>query len=118
MAGDETPRGERPAPEHRAAPETASPGPVVQGVRTALVILAGIVVLEGFALLGNWLTGGRQQMLFVLLGLLIAGGGAAVLILAGMRLPRRARLPFWAIGVICLAITFILWGITCGMVVT
>jgi hypothetical protein len=118
MAGDETPRRERPAPEYQHAPETAGSSPFLQGVRAALTILAGIVALEGLAALGNWLTGGTQSMMFVLLGLLIAGGGIAVLILAGMRLPRRARLPFWAIGVICVAIAFVLWGITCGMMVT
>lgn len=118
MAGDETPRGERIAPGHRHDVERAAPSPVLQGVRSALVILAGIVALEGLAFLGNWLTGGGQQLLFVILGLLIAGGGVAVLILAAMRLPRRARIPFWAIGVICLAIAFVLWGVTCGMIVT
>jgi len=67
------------------------------------------------ALLGNWLTGGRQAGIFGLLGLLIAGGGMAVLVLAGGKLPRAARVPFWAVGLICLAIAFVLWGVACGM---
>jgi len=115
MNGDEMPPRERLAPERRRAAETEAGSPFLQGVRAALQILAGMLALEGVALLGNWLTGGRQAGIFGLLGLLIAGGGMAVLVLAGGKLPRAARVPFWAVGLICLAIAFVLWGVACGM---
>jgi hypothetical protein len=111
--GDETPRPARPAPEIAAAPETAARSPFLQGVRGALAIFAGIAALEAITFLGSRLTG--DNALFIVLGLLIAGGGVAVLVLAGSRLPRGARLPFWAVGVICFAISFVLWGATCGL---
>ena len=109
-----TPRPERPAPEHAAALETEARGPFLQGVWTALVVLAGIAALEAITFVGYRLTGGSRVEIFLLLGLLIAGGGVAVLVTAGTRLPRAARVPFWAVGVICLAISFVLWGVACG----
>ncbi|HSU15431.1 hypothetical protein [Longimicrobium sp.] len=113
---DDVPPRERPAPEHRVAPETEAGSPFLQGVRAALGILAGMLALEAVAFLGNALTGERQEGMFILLGMLIAGGGFAVLVLGGARLPRAARVPFWAVGLICLAIAFILLGVTCGVI--
>lgn len=117
MPDDETPRREPSAPWVAAGPETEARTPVMQGVRAALTILAGIAALEAITFLAYRLTGGSQVEIFILLGLLIAGGGLAVLMTAGARLPRPARVPFWAVGVVCLGISFVLWGATCGFFV-
>jgi hypothetical protein len=107
--------GDRPTPEHLPAPEAPTTSPYLQGLRTAGAILGGIAALEGVVALAYWATGGGQATMLDILAMLIAGGGLAVLVLAGRRLPPAARVPFWAVGAICLGIGFVVLGATCGL---
>ena len=106
---------EEPAEDEGIVPAPVSGSPLMQGVRTAATITAGSLALEGVTLLANRLTGGHQAVLFFVLGMTIAGAGFLVLVLAAGRLPRRAQPPFWAMGILFVAICFLLAGQACGI---
>lgn len=122
-AGQDAPAGAervspRPLPEAPAdgmVPVPVSGSALLQGVRTAATITAGTLALEGVTFLANRLTGGHRAVTFLLLGMTIAGAGFLVLVVAAARLPRRARPPFWAVGILFIAICFLLVGQACGV---
>lgn len=142
---DETPAGERPAPEEVPAPEESFapetnpfaaeaptgerrpvveqpargvPSPARQGVVAALILFGIAVGVELFTLLmvrlssyPNDNVGGA--FLLAGIGIFVVGLFAALTITT--KLPPGARVPFWAMGVICICLTILLWGVTCGL---
>jgi hypothetical protein len=96
--------------------DAAAGSPLLRGVQAAATITVGTLVLEGVTLLAHRLIGGGPSLWFLVLGMAIAGAGMLLLILAAARLPPRARVPFWAMGILLVMICFLLVGQTCGIV--
>ena len=120
-AGDAPdPRQETPAPEDPRIEErpAAAATPLRQGITAALALFAVAVMVELLALGGVRLSGDPDANVggvFLTIGFLIFVGGSIAAIAVSARLPRAARGPFWAMGVLCAFATVILWGVTCGL---
>jgi hypothetical protein len=103
---------ERPAGE--GGPLCRDPATRVQpGVKPALLIFGGAVVLEAVAIAGfNQTMDGR----FIVMGMLVAAAALIVAIVAGARLPKGRRWPFWLVGVVCILAATVIFAGTCAMV--
>lgn len=137
-APDETPAsGELPAQDEGFAPETETsasdaaageprveqpargvPSPARQGVTAALILFGIAVGVELFTLLMVRLSSYPNDnvagaFLLAGIGIFVVGLFAALTITT--KLPPGARVPFWAMGIICIALTMLLWGVTCGL---
>ena len=107
---------ERPAGTEHAAGDAS--GPVRQGIMAALKLFAAAVALELVTLLLVRLSGNPDENVasaFLMVGLFIFVVGLFVALTISPRLPPAARLPFWAMGVVCSFMTMVLWGVTCGL---
>ena len=109
--------GERPEgiEEHPAAPAQS---PVRQGIMAALTLFGISVGVELAALLLVRLSGdpnGNVAGIFLIAGMGIFVVGLFAALTITTKLPSAARLPFWAMGVVCIFVTMILWGVTCGL---
>jgi len=94
--------------------------PVRKGTTAALAMFAVAVAAELGALAWVWLSGaGQEQAANAFLG--VGGMLVAIFIFAApavaLALPKPERRSFWATGVICAFLGFILWGVTCGLAV-
>lgn len=105
-AGDEGPR-------HRRR-ETPARGRVLPGVKPALLIFGGAAVLEYVAVWGFARTGDER---FLLMAFAVAAGVLVVSLLAGSRLPRGERWPFWTVAGVCVAASTLLFAALCGGVI-
>jgi len=136
---DERPAGETPAPDETPAPETnpfaaeamagersagleqparGLPSPARQGVTAALMLFGIAVGVELFTLLMVRLSGdpnGNVGGAFLIVGMLIFVVGLFAALAITTKLPPGARVPFWAMGIICICLTMLLWGVTCGL---
>jgi hypothetical protein len=108
------PAGERPSEQ----PARGVPSPARQGVMAALILFGIAVGVELFTLLMVRLSGdpnGNVGGAFLIVGLLIFFVGLFAALTITTKLPPGARVPFWAMGVICICLTMLLWGVTCGL---
>lgn len=130
MAGDETQRpSETPAPDggqlsgfprpprrrHGAEP---APTAVRRGVTAALAMFAVAVALVLATFAWAWLahpTPASAANAFMAVGGLILVVGVLAAPAVSLALPRAARGPFWATGIVCAFMTMIVWGVTCGL---
>jgi hypothetical protein len=117
---DETPAGEPRQPEY-PAPDTGTPPPrdpdaTRRGVRAALMILGAASALHLALLAFVKLSGnGENVWLFIPEGLLVIFFGLVAAIVITIKLPLESRAPFWIAGIACMAASFIVWGVTCGL---
>ena len=108
---------ERPAgdegggPRHQYRRATPGRGRMPPGVRPALLIFGGAAVLEYVAVWGFSRTDDAR---FLLMAYLVAGAVLALSLLAGSRLPRGQRWPFWTAASICVAASTVLFAAICG----
>lgn len=119
----ERPAGE--AEEERIVPEpllergapASAPGDVLRGIRAALLLFLAAAAVLFLMVLEVRMTRGTNgdASIFFPVGLLIGGGGFAAALVTTRQLPPGARSAFWAMGVVCIFATIILWGVTCGM---
>lgn len=91
-----------------------------KGTTAALAMFAVAVAAVLGALAWVWLSGaGQEQAANAFLG--VGGMLVAIFLFAGpavaLSLPKAERRSFWATGVICAFLGFILWGVTCGLAV-
>jgi hypothetical protein len=103
----EHPAGEG-GPRYRDPP----PGRVPPGVKPALLIFGGAAVLEAVALLGFEHTGDGR---FIVLGMVVAAAALVVAVMAGSRLPKGRRWPFWVAAVACILAASVLFAGTCAL---
>lgn len=103
---------ERPAGEGGPRYRDPPPGRVPPGVKPALLIFGGAAVLAALALLGFEHTGDGR---FIVMGMLVAAAGLVVAIVAGARLPKGRRWPFWLAGVACLLAAVVFFAGTCAL---
>lgn len=107
--------GERPVPGEQPA---GARSPVRRGVTAALTLFAIAVAVELIALASVRMSpdpDAHVVNVFLGTGMLIFVAGLYAALTVSARLPREARLPFWAMGVVCAFLTMILWGVTCGL---
>ena len=103
---------ERPAGEGGPRYRDPPPERVPRGVKPALMIFGGAAVLEAVAYFGFDRTmDGR----FVVMGMLVAAAALVVAIVAGARLPKGRRWPFWLAGVACLLAAMVAFAGTCAL---
>jgi hypothetical protein len=128
----ELPHSDTPAPEEhdvsvsgagprvrRRRPERdAAPTPARKGATAALAMFAAAIAAELATLAWVWLSGaGPSDAASAFWGV----GGILVAIsffvapAVALSLPKTERRSFWATGVICAFLAFILWGVTCGL---
>jgi hypothetical protein len=110
---------ERPRPDPRVeTPAADVPSPVRQGIMAALKLFAAALGVEVFTLVCVRLSGNPDETVagaFLWAGLLIFVVGLFAALTISPRLPPAARLPFWAMGILCAFATMVLWGVTCGL---
>ena len=97
--------------EPRVRPREAPAERMPPGVRPALLIFGVAAVLEfGTVKVLEW-TGDPR---FLWLGAVVAAGTLVVAVLAGARLPRGERWPFWVAGLACVFAGMILFAYACA----
>ena len=103
-----------PPPEYGVNPRP--PDATRRGILAALLIFGAAILLHLITLLGVKLSGdSNNAWLFLPEGVFVV---VAALIAAGLvtsKLPRESRGPFWAMGVLCMFLSFIIWGATCAV---
>jgi hypothetical protein len=105
---------------HEAPPGTGprykDPEAVSRGVRAAALIFAVTVLIHLLTLFGVWVSGNNVNGgYFFPEGLFVAVGGFIAAIVVTFKLPLDSRAPFWIAGVAFMALSFIIWGMTCGL---
>jgi hypothetical protein len=108
--------GERPAGTEQ--PVRGAPSPARQGVVAALILFGIAVGVELFTLLCVRLSSdpnGNVGGAFLLVGMGIFAVGLFAALTITTKLPPGARVPFWAMGIICICLTMLMWGVTCGL---
>jgi NhaP-type Na+/H+ or K+/H+ antiporter len=96
----------------RYPPRRETPaGRMPPGIRPALLIFGIAALLEYGAI---WRVDRTGDPRFLWLGVLVAAATFAVAVLAGRRLPKGQRWPFWLAGLACVAAGLILLGYTCA----
>jgi hypothetical protein len=110
--------GAGPRVRRRGHDQDAVPTPVRKGTTAALAMFAVAVAAELGALAWVALSGaGPEQAANAFLG--VGGMLVAIFLFAApavaLSLPKPERRSFWATGVICAFLGFILWGVTCGL---
>jgi hypothetical protein len=93
-----------------------SPEATRRGVRAALLIFGIVVALHLVLLAVVKLSGdGNNAWLFLPEGLLVIVGGLTAATVVSIKLPAESRVAFWAVGVACMFLSFIVWGLTCAV---
>ncbi|HEX6749107.1 MAG TPA: hypothetical protein VF092_17540 [Longimicrobium sp.] len=96
--------------------EPQQPDPTRLGVRAAFMIFGVVVVIHLLLLAFVKLSGNSENAwLFLPEGLLVIAGALGAAIFVTLKLPPPARGPFWAAGVACMFLSFIIWGATCAV---
>jgi hypothetical protein len=100
--------------DHEAGEPT--PQDARRGRRAAIILFVVCAVLQ-VAIMGAARSAGRSEerlnALFYDLFLALLGPLAAAII--HFNLPRQSRGAYWSAGALCLFLTLLLWGVTCGM---
>jgi hypothetical protein len=82
----------------------------------ALVIFGSAIGLHLVTLVGVKLSGdSNNAWLFLPEGLLVIAAALIAAVIVTVKLPPHARGPFWAAGVVCMFLSFIIWGATCAV---
>jgi hypothetical protein len=93
-----------------------TPRDVRRGRWAAIILFVVCAVLQ-VAITGAARAAGRSEeqlnVLFFDLFLALLGPLAAAII--HFNLPRQSRGAYWSAGALCLFLTLLLWGVTCGM---
>jgi hypothetical protein len=115
--GPETPASGSPPPYPPPGYETPRPPDATRrGVVPALIIFGAAVALHLVTLVGVKLSGDTNNAwIFLPEGLLVIVAALVAAILVSVKLPPYARGPFWAMGAVCMFLSFIIWGATCAV---
>lgn len=105
------------------APPGVEPGPpqrdpqaVSRGVKAAALIFGAAVALHLLTLAAVAVSGdGNNAGYFIPEGLFVAFAGLVAAIIVSIKLPLQSRASFWISGVAFMALSFIIWGVTCGI---
>jgi hypothetical protein len=102
-------------PPGSEAPARA-PDATRRGVLAALAIFGVVVVVHLLLLAAVKLSGdSNNAWLFLPEGIVVIVGGLVAAALVARRLPPGSNLPFWATAVVCMFLSFIVWGATCAV---
>lgn len=113
-SGPVTPPPYPPPPEYAARPRP--PDATRRGVTAALLIFGAAVALHLVTLVGVKLSGdSNNAFLFLPEGLFVIAAALVAATLITVKLPPESRGPFWATGVVCMFLSFIIWGATCAV---
>ena len=87
-----------------------------RGVIPALLIFGAAVALHLVTLVGVKLSGdSNNAMIFLPEGLVVIAAALIAAVIVTVKLPPHSRGPFWATGVVCMFLSFIIWGATCAV---
>src|SRR5215218_3969210 len=102
--------GQGPAPRHK------DPRAVSRGVKAAALIFAAACVLHLITLAAVAVSGDSSNAgYFLVEGLFVVVAGFVAALIITTRLPMDSRAPFWISGLAFMALSFIVWGVTCGI---
>ena len=97
-------------------PAYKDPAAVSRGVRAAAIIFAVAVALHLLTLAAVMLSGvSTNGGYFFPEGLFVAVAGFVAAVVVTFKLPLDSRAPFWIAGLAFMALSFIIWGISCGV---
>ncbi|MBV9109399.1 MAG: hypothetical protein JO306_08345 [Gemmatimonadetes bacterium] len=103
-----------PPPEYAAGPRPADA--TRRGVLPALLIFGAAILLHLVTLIGVKLSGDTNNAwIFLPEGLLVVVAALIAAIIVTAKLPPESRGPFWATGVVCMFLSFVIWGATCAV---
>ncbi|HET7460962.1 MAG TPA: hypothetical protein VFJ82_06930 [Longimicrobium sp.] len=112
----EWPHQAPPGVDPRFRPPQRDPQAVSRGVKAAAWIFAAAVALHLLSLAAVAVSGdGSNGGYFLFEGLFVAFVGLLVAIFVSLKLPLESRSAFWISGVAFMALSFIIWGVTCGL---
>jgi len=115
-AYQEWPHQAPPGVDPRVRPPERDPQAVSRGVKAAAMIFAAAVALHLLTLAAVALSGdGTNGGYFFPEGLFVAFAGLIAAIVVSLKLPLESRAAFWISGVAFMALSFIIWGVTCGL---
>lgn len=93
-----------------------APDAVRRGVLASLAIFGVVVAIHLLMLAAVKLSGYPDAvMLFIPEGLVVIVGGLVAAALVARKLPPGSNVPFWATSVVCMFLSFIVWGATCAV---
>jgi hypothetical protein len=97
-------------------PPGRDPQAVSRGVKAAAMIFGAAVALHLLTLAAVAVSGdGNNAGYFIPEGLFVAFAGLVAGIVVSLKLPLQSRASFWISGVAFMALSFIIWGVTCGI---
>ena len=112
----EWPHEAPPGVDPQFRPPERDPRAVSRGVKAAAWIFAAAVALHLLTLAAVAISGdGNNAGYFLPEGLLVAFAGIIAGIVVSLKLPMQSRASFWISGVAFMALSFIIWGVTCGI---
>jgi hypothetical protein len=105
-----------PYPGEYPAPAPRPPDATRRGVLAALLIFGAAIALHLVTLAGVELSGdSNNAWIFLPEGLLVIACSLIAAVIVSVKLPPHSRGPFWAAGVVCMFLSFIIWGATCAV---
>ena len=108
----EAPPGVGPPPGQRYK----DPQAVSRGVKAAALIFAAACVLHLLTLAAVAITGDSTNAgYFLIEGMFVVVAGFVAALIVTARLPTDSRAPFWISGIAFMGLSFIVWGVTCGI---
>lgn len=112
----EWPHQAPPGVDPRMRPPERDPRAVSRGVKAAAWIFAAAVAVHLLTLAAVAVSGdGNNGGYFLPEGLFVAFIGVMAAIYVSLKLPLESRSAFWISGVAFMALSFIIWGVTCGL---
>ncbi|HSU15432.1 hypothetical protein [Longimicrobium sp.] len=87
-----------------------------RGVRAALIIFGIVIAMHLVLFAAVKLSGdSNNAWLFLPEGVLVVIAALVAAIVVSIKLPVDSRVSFWAVGVGCMFLSFIIWGATCAI---